>query len=127
MKETSATPTRDQHGAARRRFPRFAVPPLRVSSLPARVMDVSRGGLSMTLYSSVKPGDRLNLLLTDALVYWTQELEAEVVWADHGRVGMRWIGLSEDQERWLDDRFQAWQKEREAGTDEPLDVIRWSV
>lgn len=81
----------------------------------------------MTLYSSVKPGDRLNLLLTDALVYWTQELEAEVVWSEHGRVGMRWIGLSEDQERWLEERFQAWQKEREAGTDQPLDFLRWSV
>lgn len=123
----SASQRRDLPGAARRQHPRISTPPLRVSSLPARIHDVSHGGVSLTLHSQVHTGDRLQLLLTDALVYWTQELEAEVVWEREGRVGMRWVALSEAQEKWLEDRFRAWEKEREAGTDQPLDELRWSV
>ncbi len=123
----SASEGRDLRGAARRQHPRIPAPPLRVSSLAAQIHDVSHGGVSLTSRSPLRSGDRLQLLLTDALVHWTQELEAEVVWSCEGRVGMRWVGLTEAQEKWLEDRFRAWDQERRAGTDKPLDEIRWSV
>lgn len=114
--------------AARRAHPRMAGPPVAVSGLRARVHDISRGGMSLTLYAAAEVGDRFELVLTDTLVHYAQEVVAEIVWAVRGRVGMRWVGLTERQQEWLDERFSFWERERQDLTVRPreVDSIRWS-
>lgn len=92
----------------RRRQPRLACPPLFVDGLPALVHDVSRTGLSILVDVSVQPGEVYRLILTDAIDESTQLLEAEVVWFDGTRAGLRWCNLNAEQDNWLRYRFEAW-------------------
>lgn len=92
----------------RRHQTRLACPPLFVDGLPALVHDVSRTGLSILVDLRVQPGEVYRLVLTDAIDESSQMLEAEVVWYDGTRAGLRWCNLNGDQDAWLRHRFEAW-------------------
>jgi hypothetical protein len=92
----------------RRRQPRLACPPLFVDGLPALVQDVSRTGISILVDVPLIPGDTHRLILTDAIIESTQLLDAEVVWFDGERAGLRWCNLNAEQNSWLRSRFEAW-------------------
>lgn len=92
----------------RRSQPRLDCPPLFVDGLPALVHDVSRTGLSILVDVSLLPGEVHRLILTDAIDESSQMLEAEVVWYDGVRAGLRWCNLNSEQDAWLRHRFEAW-------------------
>jgi len=92
----------------RRRQPRLACPPLFVDGLPALAHDVSRTGLSILVDLPLQAGEVYRLILTDAIDESAQMLEAEVVWYDGTRAGLRWCNLNADQDIWLRHRFEAW-------------------
>jgi hypothetical protein len=92
----------------RRRQPRLGCPPLFVDGLPALVHDVSRTGIAILVDVPVYPGEVHRLILTDAINESSQLLEAEVVWCDGERAGLRWCNLNVEQNSWLRHRFEAW-------------------
>jgi hypothetical protein len=100
-------------GANRREHERITAPPLFVSGVWATVCDISQGGICLRLKERLEPGARYELILTDGLNSHTQEVGAEVVWCGGGRAGLRWVGLEPEQQRWLNQRFQAWLRERD--------------
>ena len=53
-------------------------------------------------------GQRLRLVLTDALDDSRQEMDAEAVWCAGRRAGLRWVSLTPEQDSWLLSRFKAW-------------------
>lgn len=87
---------------------RLDCPPLRLTGLRATVYDVSRNGLCVHALVPVEHGQHYHLLLRDDLDSSTCEIDAEVVWHTEGRAGLRWVGLTNEQDRWLLRRFQAW-------------------
>jgi hypothetical protein len=92
----------------RRRQPRLACPPLFVDGLSALVHDVSPTGISILVDEPLVSGDVYRLILTDAINESAQMLEAEVVWYNGERAGLRWYHLNAEQNAWLRSRFQAW-------------------
>jgi hypothetical protein len=92
----------------RRGEPRLACPPLFVDGLPALVDNVSRSGIALQVSCTVQPGEIYRLHLTDAIDESAATLEAEVVWFDGKRAGLRWCNLSPEQDTWIRLRFKAW-------------------
>ncbi len=93
-------------GADRRIHPRICTPPLYVSN--GSVEDISLGGIRVHYSAPLFIGQRENLILTDAFYHFTAELPAEVVWQRDGIAGFRWLPLSPGEEKWLNERFAAW-------------------
>lgn len=89
--------------ATERAHRRLAVPSLVVQS-PGTIRDISLGGISLDRVPFCKTGERCRLRVTDIFQDETCELEAEVVWCRHGRIGLRWVGLTSGQEQWLRQR-----------------------
>lgn len=86
-------------------------PPLYLSGLAGAVHDVSRGGICVNLGATAQPlsaGQRLRLVLTDALDDSRQEMDAEAIWCAGRRAGLRWVSLTPEQDGWLLSRFKAW-------------------
>ena len=97
-------------GAERRRLSRIFAPPLVISGVTADVRDISLDGLCLLTDEPLGPGAEYQLLLTDGLTHVTTELRARVLWSSAGTVGLQWVDLSEDEERWLRQRFAEWQE-----------------
>jgi hypothetical protein len=53
-------------------------------------------------------GQRLRLVLTDALDDSRQEMIAEAIWCAGRKAGLRWVDMTQEQDRWLLSRFKAW-------------------
>jgi hypothetical protein len=120
------THTPENSGANRRQFPRIEEPPLHVSGVWATVDDVSCGGVCLKVPQPVARGSRLPLILTDAHMYFSQEVEAEVMWCSGPRAGLRFVNLTDDQQEWIEQRLLAW--ERDGGARRPQageETIRW--
>lgn len=94
-------------GADRRRFARIAGPPAVVSGDWTRVFDISLGGICLEGSKPVKPGDTVDLIITDEDCFHTAMIEAEVVWKRGSKVGLRWVGTDERQREWLEQRCAA--------------------
>lgn len=125
----------DVDAANRRRHPRVIEPPLVVSELglvrdnslegfpvliePALpvgdlcvIRDISMGGVSVYLDMPIRSGEQYEMALRDGSRGSTQCLEAEVVWAGGRAAGLRWVGLSREQQRWLTGLLSQWQEPR---------------
>ncbi len=110
----SPGPARPAPAPLRRRgAPRIEAPPLFVSGVPADVIDVSLGGICLRTRNPLALGQELDLVVSDGLCNFTTELRAQVVWCGRGRVGLRWLALSEAQLQWLRDRSATWLREGE--------------
>jgi hypothetical protein len=72
-----------------------------VDGLSAVVQDVSRSGIALQVDEPVRFGEIHQLHLTDAIDESAASLEAEVVWLDGKRAGLRWCNLTFEQESWL--------------------------
>jgi PilZ domain-containing protein len=96
-------------GSERRQATRIITPPLAVSGQWNGVVDISEGGICLLTHKPLEAGERCFLILTDGWVFWTLELEAEVVWCRSDRVGLRWVNVLPEQEEWMQERFSAWQ------------------
>jgi hypothetical protein len=94
--------------ADRRLHARVARPPVHVSGPAITVNDVSLGGINLTCEHTAQVGDLFELILTDAMLSYTETLEAEVMWRTRIGLGLRWINVTERQEKWLRDRLDAW-------------------
>jgi hypothetical protein len=79
-----------------------------VDGLSAVVQDVSRSGIALQVDEPVRFGEIHQLHLTDAIDESAASLEAEVVWLDGKRAGLRWCNLTFEQDSWLRARFTAW-------------------
>jgi hypothetical protein len=93
-------------GAERRRFERFAKPPTVASGCWTRVFDISLGGICLEGYEEVRPGDTIDLILTDQECFYTATIEAEVVWKAGQKVGCRWLAPDDRQRDWLQSRMR---------------------
>ena len=82
-------------------------PPLTVLGRNAVVHDISRGGICLVAEGLV-PGASLDLALRDQTDDTELQARAEVVWLQDGKVGLRWINLTPEQDQWLMMRFQLW-------------------
>ena len=100
----------------RRHSERFPNPPLAVAFVPARVQDISLGGICLTLDPEEEIQDRYELFLTGGLYYFAEEITAELVWKKGNRVGLRWTNMDEEQRRRLQGYFELWR-------DEPLELL----
>lgn len=103
----------------RREHPRIPEPPLHVSGL-GLVRDVSMGGMSVFLEGPCRCGEKYEVILTDATVFHTKSLMAEVVWAAGRTAGLKWVDLSDDQKRWLAARFHEWSRPFETTWVQPV-------
>jgi hypothetical protein len=93
-------------GAERRRFARFRKPPTIASGDWNRVFDISLGGICLEGQENVRPGDQLDLILTDEDCFYTATIAAEVVWKSGEMVGCRWIAPDDGQRDWLQGRMR---------------------
>src|SRR5262249_24465407 len=91
-----------------RKHPRIPEPPLHVSGERVTVLNISLGGIALLTGDPLEVGSRYELILTDAWHYFTNELCAEVVWCKANRAGLEGRGLSQEQQRWLEVRFEDW-------------------
>lgn len=103
-----AAPAGTETAADRRRHTRIAKPPVHVSGRSVTVNDVSLGGIHLTLRNSARAGEQLELILTDAVLHYTETLEGEVVWARQDALGLRWVNLTDRQQKWLEERMDSW-------------------
>ena len=109
---TSQSPELEEEDYSdRREYPRLLKPPAEVSGGWSRVCDVSLGGICLEGNSDLEQGDQCSLIITDGLLFYTQTLDAEVMWRRGKRVGLRWVGLDERQRAWLHSRYHAWKEE----------------
>lgn len=107
-----AWPGAPQTGAGPREAPisqerahrRLSVPSLVVEA-PGAIRDISLGGISLDRVPARRVGERCRLKLTDIFQDECCEMDAEVVWFRHGRIGLRWVSLTCAQERWLQQRM----------------------
>ena len=109
----------DEDYSNRREHPRIPEPPLYVSGL-GLVRDVSMGGISVFLEGSCRSGEQYDVVLTDAALFHTKSLKAEVVWASGRTAGLKWVDLSDDQLRWLKGRFSEWSRPDETTWLQPV-------
>jgi len=80
-----------------------------VDGLPAAVVqDVSRTGISLQVDARLHRGEIYRLHLTDSIDESYETLDAEVIWCDGKRAGLRWCNLTLEQDCWLRARFKAW-------------------
>jgi hypothetical protein len=93
-------------GAERRSFERFAKPPTVASGCWTRVFDISLGGICLEGEEEVRPGDQMDLILTDQECFYTATIEAEVVWKADQKVGCRWLAPDDRQRDWLHGRMR---------------------
>jgi hypothetical protein len=102
-------PPTDQEAAnprtGERAHQRVAAPSIVFASESATIRDLSLGGISLDQESPRAVGERARIGLVDIFQNETCELEAEVVWCRHGRLGLRWVGLSQSQHDWLRQRL----------------------
>lgn len=92
----------------KRRFPRIPEPPLHMNGIWGTVLDVSLGGCCIAASEKLRPGARYELIALDTFQYSNHDLRAEVIWCAEGRVGLRWVDLSPEQEEWLRSRIDVW-------------------
>ncbi len=92
----------------RRLHHRHVDPPVWVSGPSVVVKDVGLGGISLECEHTARPGDRYELILTDAVFHYTESLEAEVTWCTPDALGLRWIDLTTRQWDWLVTRLDHW-------------------
>jgi hypothetical protein len=95
--------------AAERRLERRANgnPPLTVLDRDAVVHDISRGGICLVA-EGLTPGTLMELAVRDDTDATELRADAEVVWLQDGKAGLRWLNLTPDQDQWLMTRFQLW-------------------
>lgn len=93
-------------GAERRVFERFAKPPTVASGCWTRIFDISLGGICLEGHEEVRPGDTIDLILTDQECFYTATIEAEVVWKAGQKVGCRWLAPDDRQRDWLQSRMR---------------------
>jgi hypothetical protein len=91
-----------------RRYPRIARSIVRVEGLSAEVMNIGLGGIGLTIRIVPEVGTRLDLKLRDGLSCQTQQLQAQVVWRQGCRCGLKWVNLTPEQRAWLAARLQFW-------------------
>jgi len=108
----------------RREHLRIPEPPAEVSGDWMGVVDISTGGICLNSRAPLTPGEELTLIVTDAELYYTESLDAEVMWSTGERVGLRWTGLNEKQEEWLEERCRRWQEEALSAQIRPTQVLR---
>jgi hypothetical protein len=72
------------------------------------VEDVSEGGVCLRVHTPLVVGDVYELLVTDGLRFFTQELRAQVMWVSRNLAGLRWVDLTHPQQLWLSRRFADW-------------------
>jgi len=72
------------------------------------ILNVSLGGICVTLDQPAERGDRYRLVLLDSRTPGTLELRAEVAWSKRGRTGMKWLDVTPDQFLWLCERLGFW-------------------
>lgn len=101
---STITETLPSPSADRRRFARFAGPPAVVSGDWSRVYDISLGGICLEGDEPVRPGDMVDLIITDKDCFHTATIPAEVVWKRGSRVGLRWVVTDDFQRHWLERR-----------------------
>lgn len=108
----TALPDTDRRSESpRREHPRVESPAVAVEGDWAKVRDISVGGLSLDQATPLEAGDRYTLILNDVMLDETIELTGEVVWSRDGKTGLRWIGLTPEQETWLEKRAQEWSED----------------
>lgn len=95
----------------RRAHPRIDAPAVAVEGDWCTVRDISVGGVSVDQAAPLASGDRYTLILNDLILDEMIELTGEVVWSRDGQAGLRWIGLTGDQEAWLEKRSQEWKED----------------
>lgn len=88
-------------GAPQRRSERACVRHLAVEGLPARVADISRGGIGLIVTGPLAGGDSLSFVLADILSASRQPARARLVWQEGNRAGLRWEEPSPAREAWL--------------------------
>lgn len=115
-------------GVQDRVFPRVeGRPPIIVSNIRANVADVSQSGIGLVVSGSLKRGDRVQIVVTDALIHVSQEVTGEVMWATATRAGLRWVDLTPDQEEWFRKRFSRWRATGELSMERGHEVIHWGL
>jgi hypothetical protein len=92
----------------RRLQPRVERPPVSISGVWGEVLDISLTGISVTVERGLEPGMRLDLVLMDTRSAEQRWIEAEVMWSDQERAGLRWIELTAEDQEWLVERFSSW-------------------
>lgn len=97
---TSHSDEQGQTGADRRQFERVPVPTA-VASGWDKVVDLSMGGACLQGMESIQQGEKVDLILTDANLFHTAMIEAEVVWKNADRVGLRWLQMDDREHEWL--------------------------
>lgn len=125
----------DAEGINRRSHPRVNEPPLVVRELglvrdismegfPVQIQpalpvgdscvirDISLGGISVYLDMPIRNGEQFEMALSSGSGGRTRHFGAEVVWAGGRAAGLRWVGLSRDQQRWLKGLISEWQEPR---------------
>ena len=90
---------------------RIVEPPVEVSSIPAAVHDISETGACLVVRRKLAPVTRYSLILTDAMLHYTLDVTAEVVWTRAGRVGLRWIGMSPMERVRLKECLEKWSQD----------------
>lgn len=111
-----------------RRAERLAHPPLMLSGLRAIVHDISASGICIHTSEQLQPGERLELMLTDAEVFHSAELCAEVRWIRRDQVGLQFVELDRQQREWLAARLANWHASGagKTGMTKRMDGVSWS-
>jgi hypothetical protein len=103
-------PVLDTGDDERRAHLRIPAPPVLVEGQWIGVYDIGMGGICLAHAAPLRRGMRVELTVTDGLVYNSHCLTAEVMWCSRGRVGLRWVDLSEEQREWLEERCREWER-----------------
>jgi len=122
-KQSAGRKRRAAAGEDLRRHPRIPEPPLQVSGVRGCVRDVSLGGFCLDTLEVLQPGEQYELILTDAWCPFPQQLRAAVVWCEEGRAGLEWVQLDQEQQRWLETRFDDWLTAPHSGLLQRLEAV----
>lgn len=87
--------------ANRREAPRLSPNALAARGEWEQVIDISVGGACLERDAPLEPGTRLSVVLTDKNAQHSAMIDAEVVWQNGRRVGLRWVDLDEPLRHWL--------------------------
>ncbi len=84
----------------------------------AVVEDIGIGGIGLKMRCTAIAGDRIRLVLTDPGSRKAMRFNAVVRWRGGEHFGLKWVGLSAEQQAWLRTLLLYWAGERAMGTNQ---------
>lgn len=86
---------------------------IRGQRIPVQVQDFSQGGICLATSVWVEVGERLDLALAEGSDNRPHHLKARVQWRRGALVGLAWVGLTPEEQQWVNGLIGFWLGMRE--------------